>query len=501
MASAKSVLVSGDFPVGTSLNLYRHSDWAPGSTLKGAPPGTAVQTGLTVPASGYVTPSGMVEGVTYVLGADLGGGNWHYVRVRGDFPAQLGDPLSLRRDFGLNPSMNASSLGTAINNAIVSAISANRPLSLGWEQWPVDVPVVIGGPLKLVGAGVRESWGSSSGFTNVSANVPASLSGAGIVQTSPAADGIQITCCGDQVDLEGFAVLFTGSHRYLSTGHGINCIPPALSTRFDHSCIGGQWRGVTVYGHDGNHYGFNILNSLLYTYEHLRSYGGGGVYFGQNSGSDFDYGNAVFSDTYIALFVGGSAHAYFVDNGAGHGFQLDYVQHNRLQTWTINPSPAIGGGVAVPTNAQKNITFAGNVTYHRIEGGDFETSFGNPMCAFPSGTGCSYSNDGASAKTNVTSIGVASPVSGTAYQNTCGVDVLYMIAATLNPSAALASAVVQVQFDSTGSFFTMAQCAAPAGGLNGQVVPLSVIVPTNGSVRTNLTNATASAVSSRLVDS
>lgn len=411
--------------------------------------------------------------------------------VRTDISVGSTEALSLRGDFGLNPSMSAGALETAINDAIQSAISAGRPLSLGYEQWSVDAPLVIDGPLRLLGSGVNEHHGPAD--TVNAMNFPVVdpyLEGGAIVQTAAGADAIQITTCGETVDLLDFAIRFDGAHRFANTGHGVNCLPPVKGSYSDHGPMGQTWRGVKVYGHDGNHYAFRLVNSLLGNLRGLRGYGGGLLQFVQHS-SACNYGNCQLDDLYGNLFLAGTAHAVHLNNSGSQGNKLNFLKFGRWQTWVASPSPAISG-TTPPTSAQRSLEYTGNVSDNDFGVPDHETNVASKANYPPIG---SYS---VSARPNSLNTGPStSPASGTAYQNTAGTPVLYCIAAQFDPTAgAAATVLVELSANSNMSspqypFGDATACPrVPAAGATGIVMPFTFLIPAGWYMRLTFTNAT-----------
>lgn len=404
----------------------------------------------------------------------------------------VADALSLRRDFNLNPSMPASFLGTKINDAIQSAISAGRPLSIGWEAWKVDVPLLIDGPFRMLGTGVRERWGDTTATNgtlfpfNVPLETDDGIDGACIVQTSSGTDAIQITVVGEPVDLIDLGVRFDGSHRWSDTGHGINSNPGLGSDSHTKvGMMGNQWRGLKVYGHDGDHYGYEVWNNMYPRHDNLRSYGGGGLHFVHDSITTF-FGNLVSTDSVYVLFLNGSAHAMYIDAKSTGAFKMDFCTWFHPQCWVTDASKGSGPTTfTAPTSAQKCVEYNSAGAYHHIQafGLDMETNVGSKM-NWPTGMGNYYNSEGSSATAETHTL-EHSPVSGTTYTNNTGTNSIYMLEFELNPTADADATV-----DALVKTFFAGSLKVPAGGPTGMRQMLVYYVPSGMTYTTTWANAT-----------
>lgn len=376
--------------------------------------------------------------------------------------------------------MSASALTTAIDSAIVSAISAERALSLAYEMWPIDGPLTIGGTLKLIGPDFQEAWGSvlSSGSStiNLQGLFPQGsppVVGGGFIQEATASDVLQITSQGGQVDLDGFAIQFAAP--YINTGHGINCIPPiAASTYQDHGCMGGVWRRLTVIGHDGNHYAYQPVNTMMQRYDHLHSFGGGGLHFMQSTDWT-DYGNLTADDFLFVTMIAGSAHCVYLDNHAGN--VLDYLMFRNCEGWVAQPNPAIAGTTAPSGNTQKLLHNSGGINGCVFDGPSWSDNFNETnLIDYPTGPGKRLNSSGGDANipTNGQSM-TGTPVSGTALQNLTGTFQFYYAAFQLNPTGS-AAATVQADIGpiSGGGFYPAGYLSAPISDTVGREQTLLV---------------------------
>lgn len=247
--------------------------------------------------------------------------------------------LSLRNDFALNPSMSASSLTTAIQNAITSAISANKGIDFGADQWPIDAPLVIGGNLPLRAVGAAEVWSTvGNSAQTVLPGASPWVEGGGLIQEASGADILQYTAAGTTAHLRDLLLVFGGSSAFNNTGHAVNGNPPAITGGQDNGLTTCRWDNVVVFGHDGNHYAFYTVNLNYCTATALRSYGGGGWYQGVNANAQH-YGNSVISAPYFVTLANGSADCYHLVANTGSAVNLTTFGRPQAQVFSAVGHP------------------------------------------------------------------------------------------------------------------------------------------------------------------
>lgn len=377
----------------------------------------------------------------------------------------LPTPLDLRRDFGLTPSMSASFLGTKINDAVTAAISGARPLSLGRDAWPVDVPIVIPDAMTLSSEGIYGDFGSQN-YSGSLTNAAQPLIGGRIVQTSPGADGIVITAAARPVHLHDIGVEFHSSIAYLNTGTGIRTLPPNRDgqTYPRHGVFYGRWNNLWVQGHDGNHYAFDLTNAILCELRGLFATGGGGLHITNNSPA-YNYGNHKIQQTSFSVVAGGTAHGVSLDGPSGI---LNFISMDRVGVFVGGTAP----GATTPTSAQKTLAYSGSVTRNMLSHCSFESSVGSTAALLPNSAlgGGNYG------------IVVSTPenfAAGAITQNQSGTNYLMMTTVTLNPTgAAAATAYVEVsQSASMTSPVELARVTAPLGDIAGrqQILTFSIL--------------------------
>lgn len=302
--------------------------------------------------------------------------------------------LSLRQDFALNPSMAVGALTTAIQNAIVSAISAGKGLDLGADLWPINAPLTIGGNLSLRACGCAEVYGSVGGAAE--GEVPGLapfVQGGGIVQEAAGANILNITATAAVVHMRDVLLSFGGSSAFNNTGHGIYAVPTAtIDGAPDTGLQNPRWDNVIVFGQDGNHYGVYTVNMVNFLISALRTYGGGGWYEECNTGFGTAYGNGTLIEPYICLFCGGNSDGFHMKSGSvGGAFpnDLNLVTMVRPQ---CNITSAAGtalasaytlgnsGAAASPTNAQYTYRDVNDPPDMCLVAPDFEgLTYSNPV--------------------------------------------------------------------------------------------------------------------------
>lgn len=246
--------------------------------------------------------------------------------------------------------------------------------------------LIVNKPCSILGESSLGNWTSltSGGAFDLPIAAPY-LRGVVFNQTAAGKDGFKITSSGSTVHLENLGVIFTGaSVRFVNTGHGFNATPTATVTNGhgtapDHGLIGANWKNLNVFGHDGDHYGYEFINPLLCTLENLRAYGGGGIEALTDSVSG-NYGNIKIIHPYSNLFCEGTAHGYHFDgNAAAGGYGLmNMVRQDRPQC-NGEDLTAIFPTTTAPNPAVQYLILVGDT--HAVDryghtGPDFESPIG-----------------------------------------------------------------------------------------------------------------------------
>lgn len=251
---------------------------------------------------------------------------------------------------------------TGIQAAINDAIKAGWPLFIPpvAEGYLYDGLLAAASSVDIQGSGARELWGTATASLNT-LNLPAVapyLAGSVLIQAAQNTDGLQFTGVGNSPRLADFGIRFAGKFR--DTGGGFVINPPALGGQQDHGMLSGKWSGLRVYGHDGNHYAYSIMNCMYSTFDSIHSYGGGGLEYNQNS-SVCSYGNAVFIHPYSVVMTAGTAHGMSWRNRTATGGQkLNLGVMLRPQSWVYSMNPILAN-VTPPSANQKTYTVADSV--------------------------------------------------------------------------------------------------------------------------------------------
>lgn len=277
-------------------------------------------------------------------------------------------------DYGADPSGSADST-SAIQDAIDDCPEGGTVV-LPRGTYKLTDAIVIDKAMSLVGAGAHELYGTME-YAEQTTNLPLEspfISGTVLHQTGAGKDGVQVTAVGRGVHLRDFGVRFADEIRWANTGHGINAIPPTRTTGRNHGVFSGKWSNIVVWGHDGNHYGFQVVNTLYCTFEHLRSFGGGGFLFESNK--DINNGGFVATHLYCVVFAGGTAHGFRLKNTRQ---QTNGILFNRPQCWTLNLSTELdtlfGSHPTPASTSQKMFYCDANVPWLTVLQADFETEF------------------------------------------------------------------------------------------------------------------------------
>ncbi len=282
--------------------------------------------------------------------------------------------------------LNAKSLGavgdgvhddTAALQAWISAAQASHAVAyLPPGVYLISSALQITGSVRVQGAGCQELFGSQGSTTtmNNSINFPQTspyLQGTVIVVNAANINAIEITRASPVVDLADFGIRF--ATPYANTGHGIYAVPPTITKGgYDNGVMGSEWKNIKVFGHDGDHYAFYMVNPIYMTFSTLRHYGGGGFYVENNSGLGAHYGNLVFIHPYGQLYVEGAAHGYrFASTTA----LLNLIAMVRPQVTVADYSVS---GVTAPTSSQYTLYCDSDIAGLSLGQADLETNVSSP---------------------------------------------------------------------------------------------------------------------------
>ena len=248
-----------------------------------------------------------------------------------------------------------------------------------------------------------------------SPEVPSSpfLSGAVLKIVTAGYDAVQLSGSGMSANLKNLGIVFASG--LASTGHAINATPnQTFGTGHDYGVTDFRWDNVQVYGHDGNHYAFRLINPQYGTLSHLRSYGGGIMYVAAD-GNAQDYGNLVVIGPYGEVHNGGTAGGYIHSSAANYGAAgnlnlITYIRPQCNSNAGTAPMYSDLAGAGVPSN----ITLIAP---------DFETAGSNTYTPGSGTVVVGTPHIGGGFNTNVTSYGIGAlpygpnPLTATAVGN------------------------------------------------------------------------------------
>lgn len=208
---------------------------------------------------------------------------------------------------------------TAALDAAVSACPDGGTVFLPPGVYKRTTAWVINKNINIVGAGVFTLISSASSFAP---DTDPYITGTIILQTTAGTNGITLSGSGKQVNLRDFGVKFADAIRHLDTGHGIAGTPPPYLSGSDHGPMNCVWDNVYVFGTDGDHYGFYLINPIYCTLRRIYSFGGGGLYMYCDSYGG-NYGNTTIEDCQLYLWQAGTSSGLYIDGrsapGAGTG--------------------------------------------------------------------------------------------------------------------------------------------------------------------------------------
>lgn len=216
---------------------------------------------------------------------------------------------------GIDPTGAADS--TSALQAKINAVPVGGRLFIPKGNYKISAPLTVPNSITIEGDSVASITGAiSSGNSNDFPSSPY-LAGSVIVQTAAATNGIQVTAAGIALTLRNLGVLFSGaSVQNTNTGDGISARPTQVyGSGHDHGLAFFLIDNVQVYGHDGNHYALNLLNTGVGSIRDFRSYGGGGILMESDPGA-INTGNVVVTHAYASVNNNGSAVGYGLKAGA-----------------------------------------------------------------------------------------------------------------------------------------------------------------------------------------
>jgi hypothetical protein len=196
---------------------------------------------------------------------------------------------------------------TAIQNCINDAVATNGVVALPSTPMAISAALSITGSVTIQGGGWTEIHGSASqGVHSLEVPVAAPyLTGSVLTVMTASTNAVNLTGAGATPRMFRFAVRFAGSFK--TTGHGFFYQPPVNGAGGrDHGLICSTWRELGVFGHDGDHYAWYLINPIASLFDQLRSVGGGVLKF-ENNGAGGNYGNCTVTHLCAMFICNGTA--------------------------------------------------------------------------------------------------------------------------------------------------------------------------------------------------
>ncbi|KFL87876.1 hypothetical protein AmDm5_1878 [Acetobacter malorum] len=306
-------------------------------------------------------------------------------------------------DFGVTTDSadNAAGLQAAIN----AAVNSGKCLYIPSGVYKYTPPLVIPGPLHITGDGCLPLFGSLyQDAISDAINIPMVdpyFSGTVLRPSSNGQSAFVCSAAGISVSGDNFGVSF--QTPFTGTGHMLDFQPADASNgKADMGLMGATWRNVGLYGHDGDHYMFNLVNPLYNTFDSCKAFGGGFSHLH----ATINGGNSLFMRTLSMVIVGGAAHGYaFSTKDNGQAMQLITM----LGVQCITDSQPHDAGIAPspPTNAQSLIHCDPNCHQFAIVAPDLETTVSSFSVFPPDSTFVDRVSGGLS--TGITYAGSGSP--------------------------------------------------------------------------------------------
>ena len=280
---------------------------------------------------------------------------------------------------------------TAIQAAITAAQAVHGTVMIPQGRYGYTATPVISQAITMEGQQIYPWYGSDDApGTSVSTVMPAMrpyLYGSVLLMMAPDLDALQIPIQGNAVHLRNFGIQFDEVFAMTSTGHGIHTQPANdSSARPNIGIIDARWDNLMVWGTDGNHYAYHLVNQSLLTAVQLRAWGGGGLelYANANWGNP---GNSVFVHPYFYSIAGGTSHGFYVHKDGGtDGNVLNYFARPQSILDVMDPvtSTFATWGISGITSGGPQRTFASDISTYLLMllAPDFESNAGASTAAY-----------------------------------------------------------------------------------------------------------------------
>lgn len=278
-------------------------------------------------------------------------------------------------DYGV--STDSSDNAIALQAAIDAAIAKGVTLYIPSGHYKFTPPLIISSHLHIQGDSCLPIWGDYFEDSN-STNIPtvAPYFNGTVLSAVSNGKSIFVDTATTQICFSGSDFACTFQTPFSNTGHMVDS-----SSTSKIGLQGAMWRNVGLFGHDGDHYMFNLTNILYCRFENTTSYGGGLV-SSRTTIYNGGCGNSVWERTLSILAVKGSADCYHFD-ATGDGLSQQYNAFIGVQGMTYDASKSFPG---LTPPATQNMFYCGpNCNSFSFLNPDFEAHSGSGETILPSG--------------------------------------------------------------------------------------------------------------------
>jgi len=221
----------------------------------------------------------------------------------------------------------------AIQSAITAACANDGNVFFPPAYYGIQ-GVTIGCPIRFSGANINAT--ENDGGENLT--VPPYLVGSVLQMMKPNTDAVRTTVNGHGVNFDRLGIVFDPTLAFWQSGHGFNgyAVDPFWGIQ------NAYWDNLFVWGTDGNHYAFTLINSVLWNSNNLYAYGGGGLQLNSTLSAGCCSGNAGIGNIYISLLAGGTSSGVSV---TALGTQAENLIHfwGRMQVNQNDPAGSFPG--------------------------------------------------------------------------------------------------------------------------------------------------------------
>ncbi len=278
---------------------------------------------------------------------------------------------------------------TAIQNAITQAQTNNGSVYIPTGFYTIT-GLTNSAPVTIFGDGVTTTPDGSGETTTVAPY----LLGSVLWMAKPSTDALNLALAQQGTSLRDIGIVFAPAMAFYATGDGFD----ASVTGDAFGIHNTKWRDLKVWGTDGNHYAYDLTNSVLVDLDSLNSYGGGGLRMSSTSGAACCSGNSTITGFYAANYAGGASDGINITSAGSNAENL--ITMVRPEVNTLASSAAVGFAWVPSNNTSTRLGYdiPSNINDVVIIGPDQENGnvlfpFNGSFCIFnlqPGATNYSY---------------------------------------------------------------------------------------------------------------